>query len=379
MTEKISPKLKPFIKWPGGKSRELPIILPNLPEHINNYYEPFVGGGAVYFALTSPRHYYINDKSNDLIALYSHLISNKENYFFEYVIEINNYWKFIDDFFISNQNLFFDIFLSYRDKDNYDLKTEIYEIIDNFKPELTTLLQKNLNYNLSFFIKEIKVNFFRKMSRMRKIELEKTLLSCEDIKLNLLTALKSSFYMYLRELYNKANKYQLKPSLVSGLYFFIRNYAYSGMFRYNSNGHFNVPYGGICYNNNMLGTKINYILSQGFQEKLSNTSFECNDFYAFLSTKRLEINDFIFLDPPYDTEFSTYDKNEFTFNDQKRLADYLTNEISSKWMLVIKNTPLIQKLYGNKKLNIIYFDKSYNVSFMNRNDRNTEHLLIKNY
>ena len=43
MTEKISPKLKPFIKWPGGKSRELPIILPNCSfENISIIFENHV-------------------------------------------------------------------------------------------------------------------------------------------------------------------------------------------------------------------------------------------------------------------------------------------------------------------------------------------------
>ena len=39
---------KTFIKWAGGKEKELPIILKNLPKNFNRYVEPFVGGGAVY-------------------------------------------------------------------------------------------------------------------------------------------------------------------------------------------------------------------------------------------------------------------------------------------------------------------------------------------
>ena len=39
---------KPFVKWAGGKEKELAVITPNLPEKINNYFEPFVGGGAVF-------------------------------------------------------------------------------------------------------------------------------------------------------------------------------------------------------------------------------------------------------------------------------------------------------------------------------------------
>lgn len=42
--------IKPFIRWAGGKSRLLPRILPCVPASIENYYEPFLGGGAVFLA-----------------------------------------------------------------------------------------------------------------------------------------------------------------------------------------------------------------------------------------------------------------------------------------------------------------------------------------
>ncbi len=42
--------IKPFIRWAGGKSRLLPRILPHVPADIKNYYEPFLGGGAVFLA-----------------------------------------------------------------------------------------------------------------------------------------------------------------------------------------------------------------------------------------------------------------------------------------------------------------------------------------
>jgi DNA adenine methylase len=43
--------LRPFIRWAGGKSRLLPRILPHVPERIDNYFEPFLGGGAVFLAV----------------------------------------------------------------------------------------------------------------------------------------------------------------------------------------------------------------------------------------------------------------------------------------------------------------------------------------
>lgn len=45
-----SERIKPFIRWAGGKSRLLPRILPHVPVSIKNYYEPFLGGGAVFLA-----------------------------------------------------------------------------------------------------------------------------------------------------------------------------------------------------------------------------------------------------------------------------------------------------------------------------------------
>lgn len=89
--------------------------------------------------------------------------------------------------------------------------------------------------------------------------------------------------------------------------------------------------------------------------------------------------DFIFLDPPYDSEFSTYANNKFTRDDQKRLADYLLNRCKAKWMMIIKNTDLIFNLYNQPGIHIKTFDKNYLVSFMNRNDKKAVHLLITNY
>lgn len=43
--------MKHFIKWAGGKEKELSIIIENLPKNYDRFIEPFVGGGAVYFAM----------------------------------------------------------------------------------------------------------------------------------------------------------------------------------------------------------------------------------------------------------------------------------------------------------------------------------------
>ena len=378
-TKNTNIELKPFLKWPGGKAKELKVIIPNLPAQINNYYEPFIGGGAVYFAVSNANHYFINDKSKDLIDLYKNIKSENNKELFEVLTEMDNYWKKLDNIFQHHKQNLNELFFSLRELDNFDVKATVKNFIDDNVLDFIEPVNDIFGFDLKFYTKELQINITRKMSRMRQLEKEKGLLSNHDVDVNILTAIKSSFYMYFRMLYNKHEKYGIPFVVFSAIYFFIRNYTYSGMFRYNTNGEFNVPYGGIGYNGNSLDKKIKYISSHEIQNRLQNTTIKNDDFYDFMLSQNTTENDFIFLDPPYDTEFSTYDQNKFTQNDQKRLASFLLNETNCKWQLVIKNTDFIHGLYEKDGINIKYFDKSYNVSFMNRNDKKTEHLLITNY
>jgi DNA adenine methylase len=63
----------PFLKWAGGKRQIVPEILERLPDRMNTYYEPFLGGGAVYFALAARgafKRAVICDRNHGLIDAY---------------------------------------------------------------------------------------------------------------------------------------------------------------------------------------------------------------------------------------------------------------------------------------------------------------------
>jgi len=72
-------RLTPLLKWAGGKEQELKHILPLIPS-FEAYYEPFIGGGAVFFSIQSPRKF-INDKSPDLFNLYIMIAQQNEGFF----------------------------------------------------------------------------------------------------------------------------------------------------------------------------------------------------------------------------------------------------------------------------------------------------------
>lgn len=80
--------LAPFVKWAGGKRQLLPQIKERMPEKYNNYYEPFVGGGAVLFGL-SPNHASINDINSALINAYK-TIRNTPDKFLEAVRKLDS-------------------------------------------------------------------------------------------------------------------------------------------------------------------------------------------------------------------------------------------------------------------------------------------------
>jgi DNA adenine methylase len=64
---------KPFLKWAGGKGQVLPAIEAVLPFRIKGYYEPFLGGGAVFWALASSRRFEsarLNDWNQELVNTY---------------------------------------------------------------------------------------------------------------------------------------------------------------------------------------------------------------------------------------------------------------------------------------------------------------------
>ncbi len=369
--------LQPIIKWAGGKEKELKYILPNLPR-FTRYYEPFVGGGSV-FASVSAKEYYINDLSSELIELYLS-IANSERYFYEYTDAMERAW-FNARLFYESSSCLLDFYRDYRNgKISIDvLKQTLHQFCMDNEQNIITILPDILKDYGQLLHQELETNLIRKMCRMRVLEEKKHILPDKDLEDNVETAVKSALYMTFRHMYNDKDISLKRPALHCALFFFIRNYSYSGMFRYNDKGDFNVPYGGIGYNRKSMRKKLEYYKSKPLLEHLRNTKI-CNlDFEEFLKNAGLREDDFVFLDPPYDSEFSTYAQNEFTRDDQKRLASFLLYRCPAKWMMIIKNTDFIYQLYNKKGINIRSFDKEYLVSFMNRNDKKVTHLLITNY
>src|SRR5437764_7316163 len=87
-------RLTSLLKWAGGKEQELKHILPLIPS-FDDYYEPFVGGGAVFFSIQSQRKF-INDKSSELYNLYM-MVAQQDKEFFRALDILLRGWQSVSE------------------------------------------------------------------------------------------------------------------------------------------------------------------------------------------------------------------------------------------------------------------------------------------
>ncbi len=376
-------KLTPLLKYPGGKERELKYILPQLPKDCERFFDPFVGGGAVYFAISADE-YFINDKSSELIRLYEMVRAGNET-FLRTLEAADAAWKGLEKIAGEQGGQILKFYEDYKRglllkgqeceapgektgaaADQMDetqghaskiddsrllttaaLREKVHDFVQDNETQFNALLGERIAFNAELFLEEEERNLFSKLTRMAKLEAEKGSLPQEDRAENVEGALKAGFYMYFRHLYNHGADFCIGDAAATAIYLFVREFCYASMFRYNQDGEFNVPYGGISYNQKSILKKEQYFTDEALRKQLSASVIECMDFEDFLNRYQPWENDFVFLDPPYDTEFSTYAQNEFGRNAHLRLANYLINHCRGKFMLIIKNTEFIRNLYCN--------------------------------
>ena len=371
--------MDPIIKWPGGKSRELPHIRPLIPDY-DRYIEPFFGGGALFFAL-EPQRAAVNDSSRALMEFYR-LIQTQDLELRDLLLCYHESFRDLtEDCRAAGEQLtgWFQALLEGR-----WTKEELEQELTDFVARRTeTLLGRGA-------LARIVLDQAAFQAELTRMALDKFVRTCrnhqrkpfsqEDLRENLVTGFTSGYYMYFRAVFNDILLERIPDpgaACRTANFYFIREYCYGSMFRYNRRGEFNIPYGGMSYNQKNLGGKVDDMFRPEIADLFARTQLSCMDFEAFLDALDPGPRDFIFLDPPYDTDFDDYEGNVFTRGDQERLAGALRRS-RANILLVIKNTPFIHGLYEGA-FHIRRFGKQYTYNVRSRNDRDVEHLIITNY
>lgn len=368
--------MNPLLKYPGGKTKELPLIKEHMPKQYKNYIEPFMGGGAVFFDIVKTsstnkfsklvtadsRKYYLNDNFKLLIKFYQQVQShNKE--FYEIIRNVGDCFKsvqYICDVKFKELNTIYNDFCEY----NSQLQTEeflksIYDSI-GFSDDLH--IDKN---EFVTIVADALTNKFTRCNNQNR----------PNLQINFTAGIAGGYYTYFRKCFNdyQHGLVYYSDSLAATIFYFVCEYCFSGKFTYNSNGNFNSAYGGIGYNSKDFNDKLPRIMSCN---AFNNAEIYNLDFEQFFNSIPLTKDDFIFLDPPYDTVLSNYSGLDFTQDDHRRLSDYI-HKCSAQWMMVVKSTELIDSLYSD--LNVLRYDMVYNMNTKNENNREVQHLMITNY
>lgn len=97
--EQLNNETYPLIKWVGGKRQLMSDLLRNMPKKYNRYFEPFIGGGALFFELQS-ENAYISDMNEELINLYLVVRDNV----YELITDLNTH-KITKDYYLKIRNL----------------------------------------------------------------------------------------------------------------------------------------------------------------------------------------------------------------------------------------------------------------------------------
>ena len=152
----------------------------------------------------------------------------------------------------------------------------------------------------------------------------------------------------------------------AALFYYLNRTGYNGLCRFNARGFFNVPFGRYKqppYREDFAP----------YRRVLGAYEFTQGDFES-MTVRR---GDFLYADPPYDVEFTSYSAGGFTWDDQKRLAQWLA---AHRGPVVASNqaTPRILRLYRRLGFTIRVVDAPRRISCDGNRDDAKEMIAVRN-
>ena len=240
-------KVKPVVKWAGGKRQILPELLKHFPPHFNDYHEPFIGGASVALELWNRglllnKNIYISDIMHPLINLYNNVKNSPE----ELIQELGD--------------------------SKYANNAEAY------------------NTHRSLF---------------------------NDVKGE--TSIRAA-----------------------ALFLYLNRVCFNGMYRENSRGEYNVPFG--KQSNPLICNKDSITALHCF---LNNNlvHLTCTSFLSI--ENNVKPGDFVYMDPPYHNTFTKYNRESFGDQDQTLLRDMFVRLTERGCKVALSNSdfPFVRDLY----------------------------------
>lgn len=274
----------PVIKWVGGKTQIISDVFSLFPKEITNYYEPFIGGGSILFELLN------------------RLERNE--------IKVKNFY--ISDL---NKNLI-----------------DLYNCI------------KNNNNDLLKYLNKFKKKYDEAPINKNNDEKRKKIIVFKTMKENKEKSKEHLYYFY-RKVFNKLKINNENIIKKSALFIFLNKTSFRGVYRENSSGLFNVPFGN--YEKlEMFNTDNIKKCSELFNKY--NISFVNINFINLVGKIKFDKNTFVYLDPPYypenETSFTSYTADDFNKEQHINLINLckFISQKNGKFLLSNSDTKFIK-------------------------------------
>lgn len=231
----------------------------------------------------------------------------------------------------------------------------------------------DVDFDLINFLKVVKINHKELSDMIEEIELKIDEITNkeknDEIDYKEAKILRGEFYYYWRNKDRKNGLNKLSRLDRAFRFYFVTQWAFNGMRRFNSSGEFNIPYGNYktfkkSFNDKHIDLLINTEIFNGDYKKI------------MLDNDKDDV--FIYLDPPYTRDFKEYSHgNVFDDESQVELSNTFKSIKNGKVMLIINKDDFTTSLYKNYIKH--EYDLKYATNIKNRYSNVVKHLIITNY
>lgn len=359
--------LRPLIEPGNSRQREISRMRHHFPgvfpEVVSRYFDPFLGVGGMYFNM-SCRRKFANDSSVDLISFYE-MARDRNKAFTGYLADMAEMWGFLGD--LGSGAL--DFYTSGDDRSLLDgiADARKYLVEVAFTRRMSDRLVDTLRATTAAWIK-----------RFRSLERATPHLVDDQMRMLFLDcAHKAGLYEHVRAIYNDHILQHAELSTTSTLqvacWYFLRRYC-GGAPRFDCIGKFTSPFSGADVCGVAPDIEVDYWYNADITAHLNETQFENADPLVFLRDNAPDNSDFVFVDlPPRSCR-------AFDISAHEKLAEWLTRDCRSQWMLMMRPDMRVEKFYRRRpqRSHIMYFGAGCMERHYHRLE-SVEVLLIKNY
>ena len=320
--------MKSFINWGNGREKDFGLLLPMMPEEIERLVVPFLGNGDVLLNVKA-KAYVASDKCDELVELWR-FVSRPQPLLTDMLSTIMDGWESIPQLCKPLEDRLFEVYDSVALgalNDHLSLVSSVGRITQDLTvPERIPLTLKG--WRTEEMQMELRYRW------VKAIEAGKHLGMNNDTKFKkrMLTAAQNAYYEYLIFLYNNQ---QVKPQAQAAILLWTLSISRGHAFIKDDCKWYTPIFMGTDADGLAYRSRMHVLQSDEFFARMKFTQLYKKDALLFLNSEKPGGKDFIFVDPPCIVGSQRKRGRMFSRDAQQKLADYLLNETTARWMVIL--------------------------------------------